>query len=233
MALWTRPNVEDNDDDEFFGQDGESDDDGGCPADDLLGDEQQRQQCRSSLGLVHRADGSSQMRDHHGPTAKKKGLAGHEAAAIESHYQTLGYHETFESSQEATLQEGFVAGYTDNFDTAFQIGAWLGRAAAAHRIYHDMAQEKECLPDTDPENNNDDDIVFRKAVARIKTVLTDTATQKSASGIVVPPKIEEGDNVHDDDDDTCEISAKPRTDPLKELQLELEALVLPFQLPER
>lgn len=215
MALWTRPNVEDNDDDEFFGEDGESDDDYWCPDDRLVGNEQ-GQKC-STLGPIH----------------PRKGLAEHEVAAVEAHYQTLGYHETYESSQEATLQEGFVAGYTENFDTAFQIGAWLGRAAAVHRIHHDAAQHKEHFPDKASENDDDDD-VFRKAVARIKIVLSETATQESASGIVVPAKFEEGDNDHDhDDDDTFEISAKIRTDPLIDLQLELEALVLPHRLPKR
>ena len=209
MALWTRPDVEDNHDDDFFGKDGESDDDG-CDDGELL-DER----------LVHRlGDGSS--RDNHGNTRRrttsKMGLAEHEAAAVQSQYQTLGYHETYESSQEATLQEGFVAGYTENFDTAFQIGVWLGRAAA---VAHG-APAKEFSSETDTTENQDG---FRKAVARIKTVVSETATQESASSIVVPPT-QEGDTAHEDEDEdeSCEISAKLRADPLKDLQLELEEL---------
>lgn len=57
-------------------------------------------------------------------------LAIRETAAIERHYWTLGYHESYSKSEESALQEGFEVGYSDAYDFATCLGELLGNYAA-------------------------------------------------------------------------------------------------------
>ena len=57
------------------------------------------------------------------------GLAQQEAQAVAQQHRTLGFHETFTTSQEASLQEGFNRGYMETYAKAKAIGAKLGQQA--------------------------------------------------------------------------------------------------------
>ena len=57
-----------------------------------------------------------------------------EAAAVERHFHTLGFHEAYESAKDALLQEGFEDGYQQNFEAAERIGRLLGEHMARTRL---------------------------------------------------------------------------------------------------
>jgi hypothetical protein len=103
------------------------------------------------------ADGDDEMAhdgvarcDTHKSDPFTNGLAFHEAAAVEERYRTLGYHETYESSREATLQGGFTHGYTQTFPIALNIGRLLGQAAIAQKLTELQVSERnhEATDDT-------------------------------------------------------------------------------------
>ena len=62
------------------------------------------------------------------------GLAVAELSATAERFRTLGYHETYERTKDIRLQEGFEAGFRENFDVAMRVGELLGRAAMQAKV---------------------------------------------------------------------------------------------------
>jgi hypothetical protein len=120
--------------------------------------------------------------DTHKSDPFTNGLAFHEAAAVEERYRTLGYHETYESSREATLQGGFTHGYTQTFPIALNIGRLLGQAAIAQKLTELQVSERnhEATDDTPIETQARP--LYLTAAARIRSgLLAITSNQESST----------------------------------------------------
>ncbi len=86
--------------------------------DDFFGD------CDDNDALIGRLD------DVATPSADQYGeLSTRESAATERQHYAIGYHETYDDSYEASLQNGFDDGYCSNYDTALHLGKMLGHFA--------------------------------------------------------------------------------------------------------
>jgi hypothetical protein len=108
------------------------------------------------------------------------GLAFHEAAAVEQRYRTLGYHETYESSREATLQDGFFRGYTQTFPAALNIGRLLGQAAIAQKLTEHQVSERHPEATTFETQAQP---LYLTAAARIRSgLLAVTSNEESSTG---------------------------------------------------
>ena len=195
MALWTESTKVDD----FFGDEDETDADGAHEQGDGT---RRRHRCL----------------DGHDWT---NGLAAKEAAAVEEKYRTLGYHETYETSQEATLQEGFVAGYSDTFDVAVSIGTLLGRAAASRLQLREQSRQSNSRITLEEKEDTQNGAAYRIAAARIREVLTSTAPDLAEP---LPPTVEEAD-AEKEGRDAITHAAKRDLQALKELQLEIEHLL--------
>ena len=62
------------------------------------------------------------------------GLAIAESTATSQHFQTIGFHETYEENKDNKLQEGFEAGYRENVDISMRIGELLGELTMRTRL---------------------------------------------------------------------------------------------------
>jgi hypothetical protein len=145
MAMWTRFSLTEEDD--FFGRDEPDWEDTDTAA----------------------------SREYRDGRCMSMGLAAKEAAAVEAQYRTLGYHETYECSQEATMQDGFTDGYYATFETATRIGRLLGIAAARTRLLQETSEPL----DPSQQSIHNDDTAFLAAASRIRVVLqTTTAAQE-------------------------------------------------------
>lgn len=80
-------------------------------------------------------DGDDCAADHHPDT-----MAVQDAAAASEQYKTLGYHETYDSSLEAALQDGFVLGYRETYTTATRLGSMLGQIAISQKLRVPMSK---------------------------------------------------------------------------------------------
>jgi len=147
---------------------------------------------------------------------ESNGMAARDAAAADAHHRTLGYHETFETSQQQTLQEGFAAGYQETFDIARNIGLLLGSEAASRLnvATSNKSSRRGITLEETTQPDDDDDKAFRRAVARTRQVLTSTTAKE-------PPTSED----HDDDDDDDNGTAIARTKPLTDLKLEVAQIL--------
>ena len=86
--------------------------------DDFFGD------CDDNDALIER------FNDAAIPGADQYGeLSNRERAATERQHFAIGYHETYDDSYEASLQNGFDDGYCSNYDTALHLGQILGQFA--------------------------------------------------------------------------------------------------------
>ena len=86
--------------------------------DDFFGD------CDDNDALIER------FNDAAIPGADQYGeLSNRESAATERQHFAIGYHETYDDSYEASLQNGFDDGYCSNYDTALHLGQILGQFA--------------------------------------------------------------------------------------------------------
>lgn len=148
------------------------------------------------------------------------GLAAQEQAALEEQYRTLGYHETYETSQEETMQEGFITGYKETFDIALNIGTLLGQAAA-DRLQFSRPTSRITLQEKRTGGGGTDG-PFGKAIARTREVLSTTMAQEPGATLPVPAS---------QGDDLDGISAA-RTKPLIDLQIEVERLLLSDEADE-
>lgn len=151
MALWTNFKERGREDD-FFGTDeAESDDD----------------------AIVQRRRGLLDVNGHN-TSDVWGGLASRESAAVEEQHRALGYHETYESSQELTLQEGFKVGYCETFETACRIGKLLGQAVASKGTLQRQLQKPN------PSTISHDGSAYLAAASRIREVLSATTAQDSS-----------------------------------------------------
>lgn len=92
-----------------------------------------------------------------------------ESAAEADRLKIAGYHDTFEVSHDAALQDGFNAGYLDSYDTAVSIGRLLGRQVAQDKL-------KDHSKVADPPN-------FRMASV-IRSRLSQLSQEKSATCVI-------------------------------------------------
>jgi hypothetical protein len=155
MALWTRSSRQEDD---FFGADGD---------DDYMAHDGEARRCDDTL-VGHSSNG----------------LALHEAAAVEERYRVLGYHETYESSREATLQDGFIHGYTDTFPIALNIGRLLGQAAIAQKLTELTVSERnqEAIDDAASNDETEARPLYLAAASRIRSgLLAITSNEESST----------------------------------------------------
>lgn len=154
MALWTRTSaLREAEDDEFFGS---VDEETEANATESF-DQNQRRRC---------VEGCDDLWDGSGMMAAK------DSAAIEEQHRAIGYHETYDKSQESRLQEGFTAGYTDTFDLATRIGSCLGLAAGQAIL---ATKTNNTSRDTEAVTRRKK--AYLEKAARIRDVLTTAADQ--------------------------------------------------------
>jgi hypothetical protein len=138
-----------------------------------------------------------------------EGLAVKEYAAVEERYKTLGYHETYESSQESTLQDGFTKGYCESFDTAIRIGSLLGQAAASKLL------QQKLQPQNTSKSTLQNDTPYLVAASRIRNLILSANTAY------------EGGSIHDVGKDNSAAATEPRIQQrvLENLENEIKSLL--------
>jgi hypothetical protein len=98
------------------------------------------------------SESASPTDDQHDDTEAKAlssdGLASAEAAALATQFRTMGFHQAFDEYQDAMLQEGFEAGYRENFETAKRIGHLLGSVTAKSRLPTQPSSPTQALEDS-------------------------------------------------------------------------------------
>jgi hypothetical protein len=168
-------------------------------------------------------------------------LAIRETAAMERHHWTLGYHETYTESEEASLQEGFEEGYRDTYDVATCLGEMLGQHAASIGLDFTFpetrrsrgSEERSSIEPSDAERIKR----LNLAISHVKEVLVCNTTETSGVKTSRNNKNDHGPN-GEDAIDSKEIDMKvmqqrrpQKCQKLQELKREIEAVFLSNKNP--
>ena len=104
------------------------------------------------------------------------GLAAAEIMAMEDRYRKLGFHDTYETSEEEMLQKGFEDGFAETFQVSKRIGAHIGALTFLHfqgRNAQDTESPSSRTPSrTEPSENASSSFPLLEAINKTQEYLS-------------------------------------------------------------